>query len=504
MQKIALMAAVLLVLAACEDKDPAQPKNDPTLTLSADSVGVVIGATTTVTATITNSTAAAQFLSRNDAIAEVTSTGVITGIGAGRTFVVSTLAGTAVRDSVIVGVRVPTNPGQPVQLPLLGTGIVTERHTAEIAVAEPFAYTATTGFRTTFGNAIKIWNVTGNTPMLIDSLIVSGVSNISDIQISSDGALLVASLENGTAAANHGIVIYDRANGAKPTLIKRYTSATAGQGVHTVKLGRINNRHYAFLSVNPSGGQKAKLAIVDITNPAVPVEVAVREMGDPFVHDVFIRDGILFAALWHTGLRIFDVGGGNLGGSPANPIMIGTVKTAACSTCPVGTSSVHNVWWFHDPTTNGKRYAFVGEEYPSNLGGQQRMSGSVHVVDVINMSAPVEVAVYEPDSTTTWSGKDAGAHNFVMDEQSGVLYAAFYNGGVRALDVRGDLSVCTAAQKTANGRCNLRLMGREIGVALSNPGVLRFVWGVALQGNNLYASDMPNGIHKINIAALKR
>jgi hypothetical protein len=389
------------------------------------------------------------------------------------------------------------------RLPLLGTGVVTERHTAEIAVAEPYAYTTTWGFRAAPGNAIKIWNVTGNTPVLIDSLILVGAGTVSDIQISSDGALIVASTEAG-AAANNGIAIFDRSNPAKPVLIKRYTSVTAGQGVHTVKLGRVNNRHYAFLSVNPAGVQRAKLAIVDITDPANPVETAVREVGNPFIHDVFIRDGILFTALWHTGLTIYDVGGGNMGGSPSNPVAMGTVKTAACSTCAPTSSSVHNVWWFHDPSTNGKRYAFIGEEGPSNLGGSQRASGAVHVVDVSNMSAPVEVAVYQPDSTTTWSGQMAGAHNFVMDEPSGILYAAFYNGGVRALDVRGDLGTCTAAQKTADGRCDLLKMGREVGVALSDPGVLRFVWGVALQGNNLYASDMPNGIHKINIAALRR
>ena len=70
--------------------------------------------------------------------------------------------------------------------------------------------------------------------------------------------------------------------------------------------------------------------------------------------------------------------------------------------------------------------------------------------------------------------------------------------------MRGDLGTCAAAQKTADGRCDLRLMGREIGVGLSNQGVVRFIWGVALQGNNLYASDMPNGIHKLNISALRR
>ena len=33
----------------------------------------------------------------------------------------------------------------------------------------------------------------------------------------------------------------------------------------------------------------------------------------------------------------------------------------------------------------------------------------------------------------------AGAHNFSVDEAKGLLYAAYYNAGVRVLDVRGDL-----------------------------------------------------------------
>jgi hypothetical protein len=378
---------------------------------------------------------------------------------------------------------------------------VNDRYTSEIAVAEPYAYTSSWGVRASvFGNAVKIWNVSGNVPILVDSLIVPQAGTTGDVQISSDGALLVVAIELG---GDNGIAIYDRSNPAKPTLIKRFTTMTTRQGVHTLKLSRINNRHYAFLNIDPSGGAPAKLDVVDITDPANPVEVVVREMGQPFVHDVFVRDGILFAALWHTGLAIFDVGGGGRNGSPANPVVMGTVKTSNCTTCGEGTSSVHNVWWFHDPNTGSKRYAFVGEEGPANTGGFSRASGALHVVDVSDFSAPREVAVYEPDSATTTTGRAAGAHNFVMDEPSGILYAAFYNGGVRALDVRGDLGTCSAAQKNAKGLCDLRLMGREVGVAL-NTGAPKFIWGVALQGNNLYASDMPNGIHKLNISVLKR
>jgi hypothetical protein len=160
------------------------------------------------------------------------------------------------------------------------------------------------------------------------------------------------------------------------------------------------------------------------------------------------------------------------------------------------------VWWVHDPVGNSKRFAFVGEEGPGNVSAQVS-SGAIHVVDVSNFDMPREVAVYEPDMSTTANGQIAGTHNFVMDEASGILYAAYYNGGVRALDVRGDLSVCTAAQKTADGRCHLRLMGREVGVAV-NSGPPKYVWGVARVGTDIYASDMWNGLFKIDASALRR
>jgi hypothetical protein len=152
---------------------------------------------------------------------------------------------------------------------------------------------------------------------------------------------------------------------------------------------------------------------------------------------------------------------------------------------------VHNIWWLKDPVTAINRYAFIGEESPGSLGLSS--SGDIHVVDVSNMSAPKEVAFY------TVSG--AGTHNFSVDEPNGILYAAYYNGGVRALDVRGDLGTCTAAQKSTpvngtNALCDLRKMGRELGIGLQDRGGV-YVWGVQYLGGLVYASDMPNGIWKL-------
>src|SRR5829696_7048327 len=112
------------------------------------------------------------------------------------------------------------------------------------------------------------------------------------------------------------------------------------------------------------------------------------------------------------------------------------------------------VWWLYDPTNGTKQFAFVGEEGPSTFGSSAE--GDIHVVDVSDFAHPSEVAFYRVPG--------AGTHNFSVDEARGVLYAAFYNGGVRALNVRGtNLGLCSSSMKTS-GRCDLQKVGREVAV----------------------------------------
>ena len=89
-------------------------------------------------------------------------------------------------------------------------------------------------------------------------------------------------------------------------------------------------------------------------------------------------------------------------------------------------------------------------------------------------------------------------HNFSADEASGVLYAAYYNGGVRALNMRGDLAGCTANQKAPDGRCDLTKMGREVGAGPAGVSTPFFIWGVHYTDGKLYASDMLNGLWRLS------
>jgi hypothetical protein len=184
-------------------------------------------------------------------------------------------------------------------------------------------------------------------------------------------------------------------------------------------------------------------------------------------HDQFVRAGLAFLCSWNTGLQIYDVGDGRAGGSPANPQLISRVVTSG--------GEVHNAWWYWAPDGT-KRYVFVGQEGPGSVGSSS--SGDIHVVDVSNMAAPVEVAQYHMAG--------AGAHNFWVDETNQVLYAAYYNGGVVALDVSGTLSGDLAS--------------RQISVVQPGGPGNTYVWGVMLWGGSLYATDMVSGLWQLRLS----
>ena len=341
----------------------------------------------------------------------------------------------------------------------------------------------TTAYSTTWGNAggtsaIYIWDVARSAPTLVDSVIVPGARTLGDVAVSDDGSLLIVATE-----ASGALLVYSLAQARSPVLLSVTTTGVA-LGVHTAEIGRVNGKLYGFLSIDPGSGVAAQLVIVDLSNPTAPQIVFTRQLGRPYVHDTFLRDGLLYLALWNDGMAIWDIGGGGRGGTVTNPVELGRVQTV--------NGEVHNIWWLKDPATNINRYAFVGEEGPGSIGVSS--VGDVHVVDISDMSAPREVAFY------TVAG--AGTHNFSVDEPNGVLYAAYYNGGVRALDVRGDLGTCTDAQRStpANSTlalCDLRKMGRELGVGLIDRGIAVYVWGVQYLRGALYASDMINGLWKL-------
>jgi hypothetical protein len=106
------------------------------------------------------------------------------------------------------------------------------------------------------GNAVKIWRLgASGSPTLVNSLIVPGIGTVSDVEVSSDGKLLVFSAEGSTSP---GVYVYSLADPEMPVLIGFYG---VGTGVHTASIADIAGKRYVFAAKNPSD---PALLILDI------------------------------------------------------------------------------------------------------------------------------------------------------------------------------------------------------------------------------------------------
>ncbi len=332
---------------------------------------------------------------------------------------------------------------------VVGRGQVTDRFTSDLWVHGDFAYTGTWNVRNGVpGDRLFTWDVsTPSSPILTDSLILDAVT-VNDVKIRADGAIGVSTHEG---SAPNGITLFDLTDPAHPRAITRFTSELES-GVHNVWI----EGNFVYTAVDGPVG----LRIVDISNPSSPVIAARFYAGSSFLHDVYVRDGLAFLSHWNAGLIILDVGNGVAGGSPASPVEVSRIQTAG--------GQVHNAWYWP-----AAEYVFVGEE-------DFNTPGVMHVVDVGDLSNPTEVATFGVPGTTP--------HNFWVDEARGILYAAWYENGLRALDVSGELLGA------------IDLQGREITSIQYSPGSDcgggsgTCTWAPQLHRGLVFLSDLNSGL----------
>lgn len=366
----------------------------------------------------------------------------------------------------------PADPNPPppgdLALAVVGGGRnVEERFTSDLWVHGTRAYTGTWGFRgENAGNVLKLWNVDATgAPVLADSIVIGDIVTVSDVEVSADGALLLASAEGGGGA---GLYLYSVADPDHPVLLD---TAMVDTGLHTATFASIGDYRYVFAARNPS---EPALMIYDVTGPtSISLAASVPIPADYGIHDTFVRDGLAFVFAWNTGVIIYDVGNGIRGGTPAQPVEVSRLVTSDNGV--PGGPAVHNGWWFHNPVTKERRYLFIGQEGPATIGDEA--SGDIHVVDVSDLTAPREVAFFHIEG--------AGTHNFWMDESQQILYAAYYNAGIVAIDVSGQLQGDLADRAISSVR----------------PGGAghTFTWGVQLAGGSIYASDMISGLWQLKL-----
>lgn len=282
-------------------------------------------------------------------------------------------------------------------------------------------------------------------PAKSDSLAVDA-RVVNDVKIRADGTLGVITHEGSNDLLN-GVSLVDLTTPEHPTVITRYTTGLTA-GIHNAWI----EGNYLYLVTDGTDPSSGGLRILDVTNPAAPVEVAQFYGGSGFLHDVYVRDGLAMLSHWGEGLIILDVGNGVAGGSPANPIEVGRLKIPGYL--------VHNAWYW--PAAG---YVFIGDEINA--------PGRLLVIDVSDLSNPVEVA--------SFSGTGQTPHNFWLDETRGILYAAWYGSGIRALDVTGVLMG------------ELQRQNRQIAQMLYDGGNT-MTWAPQMDNGRIYLSDLFSGV----------
>jgi hypothetical protein len=335
----------------------------------------------------------------------------------------------------------------------VGTGEVRDRFTSDLWVHGGFAYTGTWGSRDAMGDALNVWDVRDPAAPILTRTLLVEARTVNDVKVSADGRLAVITHEHSRDELN-GITILDLADPGAPTVVTRYTHGLQ-TGVHNVWI----EDDYVYAAAN---GVSQGLRIIDISEPARPVEAARFWAGESFLHDVYVRDGLAFLSHWGAGLVILDVGHGIAGGSPTAPVEVSRIQIGG---------HTHNAWYWPDAG-----YVFVGEE-------NFVLPGRMHVIDVDDLRRPREVATFTVPVHSP-------PHNFWLDEDRGILYAAWYEAGIRAIDVTGTLLG------------QLELQGRERGASVYAgfaEGGCRTLpvtcsWAPQLEGGLVYVADKNHGL----------
>ena len=236
--------------------------------------------------------------------------------------------------------------------------------------------------------------------------------------------------------------------------------------------------------------------VIDINDPYKPKQVAVwktaRADAGRYLHDVEVRDGLLYGSWWNDGLQILDVGNGIKGGSPGNPVLVSQFKYDLNEMyrdveieSGVGHGRGTHTAWRH------KNYVFIADEvYRANAvkgakdAAANRMYGNLQVIDVSDIMNPKAVAWYKPEY--------GGVHNVWVAGDT--LYFGAYDGGFHAFDISGEL------------RGDLMSQGRQIAHVYTadmdgNTKNHAQTWGVVVNPKDglAYVNDFFNGLWIVRI-----
>jgi hypothetical protein len=257
-----------------------------------------------------------------------------------------------------------------------------------------------------------------------------------------------------------------------------YTSDTYGDGTSTCYR---EAEALGFDVRKPNGAGKNGTFIVELTNPVAPTTVSFVEI-DQGSHNISIHpDGRYLynsnsdlITSFQPAIEIFDIGDfaapvkvGELA-LPTRPglgteshditfsddgdraysaalsqgVVIDTTDPAAPSIVSSWLDPAINVWHQADPySAGGRDFVFVEDEFAGAAGGPVCPSGGFHIYEVTGAleRAPKKVGYWNIDDVgpTHDPAGTCTAHVFDIHERRQLMTVAYYNGGVRVVDLSG-------------------------------------------------------------------
>ena len=358
-----------------------------------------------------------------------------------------------------------------------GRGLVADRPTSDL-----WAFTGIDGRDYVYtgthlgGQRMLAWDVTNLANPVLTDFVEVDARVVNDVKVNSRATVGVITRE-GASDRKNGIVLLDLTDPAHPVVADTYTNDLTG-GVHNVFFSGdiLYAIHNGTLDVH----------VLNVADPTDVEEVGRWGIDKPgkYLHDIWVVDGLAYVSYWNDGVYILDAGDGRWGGTPTEPVEVSSFAYKEGNT------------HFAFPYTNadGHRYLFVGDEifgcedcisrngYP---GDGSR--GFVHVLDLEDPENLREVARYEVP--------EAGAHNLWVEDDK--MYVAYYQAGLRVVDVSGEL------------RGDLYKQGREMawfptGTPDGNVVNSPMAWGPQPFKGHVFVSDLNSGLWVVRIEPKKK
>ena len=375
---------------------------------------------------------------------------------------------------------------------LIGHGLITDVFTSDLWVwqgVDEFSDRdfAISGTWEANGEAY-FWEVTDPSNLVIIDTVTVDARTVNDVKISADGRIGVMTRE-GASSRKNGIVILDVSDPFNVKILSEFSDGLTG-GVHNAFI--YDNHVYAV-----NNGRKYD--IINISDPTNPWKVNSYELNTPghSIHDVWIENGIAYSSNWSDGVHVVDIGGlqfseENRHTIMKNPILQsagkGSTRNPILMTSKDDTTGRNHAAFPFLSQSTGDFYVIAGDEhFPFGLGEIQNKEpanprGGYHFLNMNDYKNPVEEAIYQVP--------EAGSHNLWVEGDT--LYTAFYQGGLRVVDISGELLG------------DLYKQGREIAFYLSNHPEGRIpnatmVWGPQPYKNHIFFADMNSGLYAVKL-----